>query len=263
LDRPISRQFNFGSGTFLSQEHEAVIWLEDQGYDVEYQTSSDTGGQNGRIGAHRLFAIVGHEEYGTMAEFDRLQTAVANGTSIAFLTGNTLYWQIRYENNDRVIVCYKDRINEDPMGASNPALVSTRFRDAPVNRAENQLVGTMSDGTHSFAPADWVVANANHWVYANTGLANGSRLPGLVFNEWDGLVNNGLTPSGLVVLASSAVPNPFTPGSRHEASIYERGRAFVFAAGSIFFSTHIQSQPAVGQMVTNLLTHAGATAYQP
>ena len=264
LDRPIARHLNSGSGTFLSHQQRAVMWLEDHGYDVEYQTSSDTGGANGRIGAHRLFVIIGHEEYGTMAEFNRLQNAIANGTSLAFLTGNTLYWQIRYENNERVIVGYKDNAAEDPMQSTNPNLVTSTFRNPPVNRPENQLVGVMSDASFITQPADWVVTNADHWVYAETGLSNGTRLPGLVFNEWDGLVSNGLTPSGITVLASSVVPNniPAIP-SRHEATIYERGRVFVFAAGSILFSQHINDQPAVAQMVGNLLGRAGATAYMP
>jgi N,N-dimethylformamidase beta subunit-like protein len=263
LDRPIARQYGNGTGTFLYQEYEAVKWLEDHGYDVEYAASTDIAAQNGRIGAHRLFMIIGHEEYATMAEFDRLLGAIENGTSLAFLTGNTLYWQIRYENNDRVIVCYKDRASEDPMRLINQSLVSTSFRNSPVNRPENQLVGVMSDGSHILAPQDWVVTNANHWVYANTGLANGSHITGLIFTEWDGLVNNGLTPPGIVVLADSEIINSFTPGSRHEATIYERGNTFVFAAGSIFFSQHIRTEPAVGQMVANLLSHARATAYQP
>ena len=264
LDRPFARQYGNGTGTFLYQEHEAVIWLEDHGYDVEYLSSADIGGANGRIGNHRLVMLIGHEEYATMAEFDRLEAALAHGTSIAFLTGNTLYWQIRYENNDRVIVCYKDQVSEDPVGLNNP-LLSTRFRNPPVNRPENQLVGVMSDGAYIDMPADWVVTNANHWVYANTGLVNGSHLPGLIFTEWDGLVNNGLTPQGITVLASSEILNtiPLTPGSRHESTIYERGNTFVFAAGSIFFSLHVRTQPAVGQMVSNLLAKSGATAHQP
>jgi hypothetical protein len=150
------------------------------------------------------------------------------------------------------------------MRLTNPSLVTSTFRNPPVNRPENQLVGVMSDGSFITQPSDWVVTNANHWVYAGTGLSNGSRIPNLVFTEWDALVNNGLTPSGLTVLASSVVPNnvPAIP-SRHESTIYERGNAFVFAAGSIFFSQHIQTQPAVGQMVANLLARAGAGAHEP
>jgi hypothetical protein len=263
LDRPIARQYGNGTGTFLYQEHEAVIWLEDHGYDVEYLSSVDVGGANGRIGAHRLFMLVGHEEYGTMAELDRLEAALARGTSLAFLTGNTLYWQIRYENNDRVIVCYKEAFDEDPMRLINPRLVTRRFRDPSVDRPENKLVGVMSDGSDTAQPADWVVTNSGHWIYGGTGLSNGDRIADLVFTEWDGLVHNGLTPQGITVLASSEVPNDVTPGSRHESTIYERGGAFVFAAGTIFFNQHMRSQPAVGRMVSNLLARAGATAYKP
>ena len=267
LDRPFARQYGNGTGTFLYQEHEAVIWLEDHGYDVEYVSSADIGSENGRIGAHRLFMLVGHEEYATMAEFDRLEAALARGTSLAFLTGNTMYWQIRYENNDRVIVGYKNAFDEDPMRLINPRLVTRRFRDPSVGRPENQLVGVMSDGGDTAQPADWVVTNSGHWVYGGTGLSNGDRIADLVFTEWDGLVQNGLTPPGITVLASSQVPNTpgsnVPPGSRHESTIYERGGAFVFAAGTIFFSQHLRSEPAVGQIVSNLLARAGATAYQP
>ncbi len=261
LDRPIT--LGFGSGKFLYEEAEAVRWLEDRGYDVEYFSSTDIGGSAGRIGNHRLYITIGHDEYATMATLDRLEEALTNGTSLAFLTGNTLVWQVRYEQNNRVMVGYKELAAEDPMRLVNPRLTTALFRDPIVNRPENQITGVMSDGSHNEQPADWIVTNADHWVYANTGLSNGSQIPDLVFYEWDSLVNNGVTPSGLIVLASSVVPNNIRPGSRHEATIYERGGAFVFAAGTIYFNQHMNDQPAVGQIVSNLLARAGATTHQP
>lgn len=261
FDRPIT--LGFGSGKFLYEESEAVSWLEDRGYDVEYLSSTDIGGSAGRIGSRKLYITIGHDEYATMATLDRLEEALTNGTSLAFLTGNTLVWQVRYEQNNRVMVGYKELAAEDPMRLINPRLTSTLFRDPMVNRPENQITGVMSDGSHIEQPADWIVTNADHWVYANTGLTNGSHIPNLVFYEWDSLVNNGATPSGLIVLASSEVPNNVRPGSRHEATIYERGRAFVFAASTIYFNQHMNDQPAVGQIVSNLLARAGATRHQP
>jgi hypothetical protein len=260
MDRPMT--LGFGSGKFLFEEHEGVRWLEDAGYDLEYFSSSDIGGAVNRLGGHRIYVSIAHDEYATMAVIDRLQAALGAGTSLAFLTGNTMPWQIRYEDNERTIVGYKEVANEDPVQSQ---FTTTLFRNPPVNRPENQLVGVMSDGSHvdPGQEADWVVTNANHWVYANTGLSNGSILPGLIFYEWDGLVNNALTPSGLTVLASSVVPNNVIPGSRHESTVYERGQAFVFAAGTIYFNQHLEDQPAVAQMTKNLLARAGATAYQP
>jgi len=134
-----------------------------------------------------------------------------------------------------------------------------------VNRPENGLIGLMSDGSDNaaLAPADWVVTNANHWVYAGTGLSNGSTIPGIIYYEWDGLVNNGATPPGTTVLSSSVVPNNVIQGSRHEATIYERPPAVVFAAGTIYFNQHLRTKPAVAQILKNVLTRAGASAYVP
>jgi len=254
----------FGSGKFLYEEHEGVLWLEDEGYDVEYMASSDIGGAVNRLGTHRIYVSLGHDEYATMAVLDRLQAALASGVSLAFLTGNTMPWQIRYEDNERTIVGYKELAAEDPVRSVTPRLTTTLFRDPIVNRPENSLIGVMSDGSHIDPPgADWVVTNANHWVYANTGLTNGSIIPQLVFYEWDSLVNNGAAPAGITVLASSVVPNNVRPGSRHESTVYERGNAFVFAAGTIYFNQHLRTQPAVAQMTRNLLARAGATTFQP
>jgi hypothetical protein len=259
LDRPIT--LGFGSGKFLYEEHEGVRWLEDSGYDVEYFASSDIGGAVNRLGGHRIYVTLAHDEYGTMSTLDRLEAALASGTSLAFLSGNTLPWQIRYEDNDRTIVGYKDRAAEDPVQGR---LTTTHFRDPIVNRPEHALVGVMSDGSHNELPGgDWVVTAANHWVYGNTGLANGSTIPGLVYYEWDSFVQDNATPAGVTVLASSVVPNNIRPGSRHEATVYERASAFVFAAGTIYFNQHLRTQQVVAQIARNVLTRAGATPYQP
>ena len=260
LDRPIT--LGFGSGKFLFEEHEGVIWLEDAGYDVEYFASSDVGGSVNRLGSHHIYITLAHDEYATMATLDRLQAALAGGTSLAFLTGNTFAWQIRYEDNERTIVGYKDLWPQDPVQGPT---TTGHFRDPLVNRPENGLIGVMSDGSDNatVTPADWVVTNANHWIYTGTGLNNGSRIPGLIYYEWDGLVNNGATPAGITVLASSVVPNNVIQGSRHEATIYERPPAVVFAAGTIYYNQHLRTQPAVAQILKNVLTRAGASAYVP
>jgi hypothetical protein len=262
LDRPIT--VGFGAGKFLFEQHEGVRWLEDAGYDVEYFTSSDIGGAVNRLGNHRIYVSIGHDEYATMAVLDRLQALPGAGTSLAFLTGNTMVYQIRYEDNERTIVGYKDQFASDPMYTTNRRLTSSRFRDPDVvNRPENEVTGVMSDESDTKTPANWIVTNATHWVYANTGLTNGSVLPGLVFYEWDHFVSNAVTPSGVTILASEVVPNDVIPGSQHQATVFERGSAFVFAAGTVYFNQHLEDMPAVAQMTKNLLARAGATAYQP
>jgi hypothetical protein len=122
----------------------------------------------------------------------------------------------------------------------------------------------MSDGSSNDPPgASWIVTNADHWVYAGTGLSNGTAIPDLIFYEWDGFVTNSATPSGITLLASSVVPNNIIPGSRHEASIYERGSAVVFAAGTVYYNQYLRTKSVVAQIMKNVLARAGATAYLP
>lgn len=256
-DRPISPKLGHGAGLFPSQERPLVRWLEARGYDVEYVTNLDIGGPDGRVGAHRIVVAVGHDEYQTLDAMERFAAAVERGTSLAFLTGNTFYWQARYEDDGRTVVCYKDKPTEDPLYGVDDAHVTTAFRRSPVNRPENSLLGVMSSGAAVSTPADWVVENASHWVYEGTGLARGDRLPGVVGFEWDGLVDNGRAPAGLVVLAHTVVDRPERP---HHATIYERGDAFVFAAGSIYFVRELGQAP-LARLFENVLARAGARTY--
>jgi hypothetical protein len=121
----------------------------------------------------------------------------------------------------------------------------------------------MSDGSHNETPADWVVTTANHWVYAGTGLANGSIIPSWIYYEWDTFIGDTFTPAGITVLASAVVPNNIRPGSHHEAAVYERGSAVVFSAGTIHFNQRLRADSGVAQIARNMLTRAGATPYQP
>src|SRR5215217_4199777 len=137
----------YGSATFLYLEHEGVRWLEEEGYDVEYFASTDIGGAVNRTGRHALYISLSHDEYTTMAALDRLEAAVTAGTSLALLTGNTMVWQVRFEDDERTMACYKEYAQEDPMRLINPRLVSGRFRDPPINRPENMITGVLSDGS--------------------------------------------------------------------------------------------------------------------
>jgi hypothetical protein len=232
-----------------------VRWLEARGVDVEYTTDYDTGGPDGRVGNHKLFIAVGHDEYTSIEALDRLKAAVDDGTSLAFLSGDTMYWQVRYEG--RVQICYKDFPQEDPMYGVDNRHVTTRFRDPPVNYPENAVIGIMSWGRAISDRTDWIVQNADHWIYEGTGLQNGDALQGMIGPEWDLVFDNGMTPEGLVVLAHSAVSDSTKPGFVHDASIYERGDAFVFAAGTIDFARGMVDEPRAQTILENVLRKAG------
>jgi len=116
---------------------------------------------------------------------------------------------------------------------------------------------------HRGARKRQALRDARERIAFGTGLGNGSTIPGLIYYEWDSLVDNGATPGGITVLASSVVPNNIRPGSRHEATVYERGPAVVFAAGTIHFNQLLRTDSRVAQIARNVLTRAGAVPYQP
>src|SRR5207248_3172333 len=97
------------------------------------------------------------------------------------------------------------------------------FREPPLNRPEQSLLGGMVD-VNSYCQwgcgFDWVVADASSWVFANTGLRNGDRLPGLVGYEYDQVLSGYPTPLGELILSVSPVIDINRKHSISNATVY-------------------------------------------
>ena len=55
-----------------------------------------------------LVIIPGHSEYWSRKARENFDNFINDGNDAMILSGNTMWWQIRYENNGNVLVCYKD-----------------------------------------------------------------------------------------------------------------------------------------------------------
>jgi hypothetical protein len=238
-----------GAGDFLRRwEYNAVRFLEREGYDVSYTTDVDTH-QRPIAGSasppHRVFLSVGHDEYWSSAMRTHVEAARDAGVHLAFLGANVCFWQIRFEPNargeaDRRIVGYKEAAGDlDPLALDgrpqNDHLITGRWRDLPVSRPEDLLVGVMyaSDPVD----ADIIVDRADHWAFAGTGLHNGDALRGLLGYEVDAL--SGAGPRGIVRLAHSPFADAGARGAIRYAdmTVYQADSdAWVFATGSIQWS---------------------------
>ena len=238
-----------GAGDFLRRwEYNAVRFLEREGYDVSYTTDVDTHqrpiADEGQL-RHQIFLSVGHDEYWSSAMRSHVEAARNRGVHLAFLGADACYWQIRFEPNargdaDRTIVGYKEAAgNLDPLALDgkpeNDRLITGRWRDPPVARPEERLVGVMYAADP--VDADIVVSRAEHWAFAGTGLKDGDALRGLLGYEVDGSYGGG--PPALERLAHSPFAEPGAQGKARYAdmTIYaaESG-ALVFATGSIQWS---------------------------
>ncbi|GJD21711.1 hypothetical protein RIVM261_066670 [Rivularia sp. IAM M-261] len=191
--------YGVGAGEFLTNvqpkrrtynagwEYNMVRWLEKNGYDVTYSTNIDT--HENRLDElsakpalllHKAFLSVGHDEYWSWKMRDNVEAARDAGVSLGFFSANTCYWQIRFEASrisrdlNRVIVGYKEGEALDPFArdrdTNNDYLVTTQWRQKPINRPEDALIGVMYDTFQ--VNADIIVPNtAPQWFLADTQLS--------------------------------------------------------------------------------------------
>jgi hypothetical protein len=119
-------------------------------------------------------------------------------------------------------------------------------------------VGYLSDTPNIYGGYDFVVSNALDPYYANTGLKNGDKLRGLVGYEWDGLLNNGFAPTGLVVLSQSPVqagtvlpplPSGTNPNISNAVRYTAASGAKVFSTGSVQWVWGLDSDNVINPRV--------------
>jgi hypothetical protein len=278
----------------LAWEYNMVRWQESQGYDVSYFTNIDTSINPLQLYSQNVFQVTGHDEYWSMDMMNNVTNARDKGINLAFFSANTAYWQVRFEPSssgqaNRVMTVYKDTSgigisgdSLDPVTVTNPSAATTLFRSPQVNRPENALmgVGYLSDTPNIYSGYDFVVSNALDPYYANTGLKNGDKLRGLVGYEWDGLLNNGFAPPGLVVLSQSPVqagtvlpplPSGTNPNISNAVRYTAASGAKVFSTGSVQWVWGLDSDNVIDprvdiraqQITVNVLKDMGAKPKTP
>jgi hypothetical protein len=265
FDRPYDGP---GYGQFLSWDVNLVRWLEKSGYDVSYTTDVDTHANGSRLLAYRGFLAGAHNEYWSKQMYDAVTAARDAGVNLAFFGANAVYWQVRYEPSaagvaNRVLVCYKDG-SIDP--TSDPALTTINWRDPPVNRPEQTLIGvqyTAEMKNDAYYP--YVVTNSSNWIYAGTGFRDGDSVPGLVGYEGDHMFSTYPGPNAVAGTYTLLSRSPYTNSSNQSdfanSSIYQApSGAWVFGSGTIAWGWGLDDygnrgalDPRIQQTTANLL----------
>jgi PKD repeat protein len=222
FDRPLDNGM-METNRFFGPDMATVQWLEREGYNTSYTDDIQTDQAPSSLLNHKLILISGHSEYWSAATFNNMLAARNAGVSIVSLSGNTAYWQTRYTDNYRTLVCYKTvqgpNTPNDPASLNssgqvgpgdNPSLATTTRRDAGApdgtagappggrigpNIPENQLLGSMYIGDNDSeywgltVPASDGFANyAGSDIWRNSGLSTTAATTignNLVGWEWD------------------------------------------------------------------------------
>jgi hypothetical protein len=225
-----------GGAGWFTYERSFTRWAEANGYRIDVATSQDLEQHPEVLEGPRLVLSVGHDEYWSWGMRDAVDAFVGQGGNAAILSGNTSFWQVRFDAGYRGMTGYKYRADEDPiLGTTDERLLTGCWSDRRIGRPETSTIGlTFSRGGYSkygLGAADasgaYTVHRPDHWVFAGTGLHAGrefGREDVIVAYECDGCafesgpdglpVPTGVdgAPVGLEILATA----PAHLWARHE-----------------------------------------------
>src|SRR5438552_2514597 len=263
-----------GGGQLFEWEVYFVRWLERSGYDVKYSTNVDTHENSARLLESKVFLSVGHDGFWSKPMYDGVQQARDAGVHLGFFGASAVFSQVRFEASpltlaaDRVMVYYKERSMDPVQGPTTTIL----WRDPFLNRPEQQLIGVQFTGEIAYDPMNqppYVVANSSSWVYAGTGLADGTSIPRILGYQMDASMSSFPLPTSVAGTYQILSQSPFTDSGATviaNSSIYQApSGAWVFGAGTTSWAWGLVDDgdgfvdPRIQQTTANLLQRFGAS----
>lgn len=296
-NRPSSDRYYNDTASVFASQYPMLRWLERNGYDVSYLAGVDTD----RYGAallprHKIFLSVGHDEYVSGQQRANIESALHQGVSLGYFSGNETAWKTRWQaaiagppTADRTLVCYKQRTpGQDPSGVwtghwGDPA------GGTPAGKPGNELDGQVFYVLNPKTQTQSITVPASLGslrIWRNTAaarLAPGQSLSlgsSTLGYESDIEPDDNFRPTGLFSVSRTNEVNvwlwdPSTfqynlGNTIHQMSMYRApSGALVFAVGTIQWSwgldaTHdiapSSEDPNMQQATVNLLADMGAQA---
>ncbi len=262
----------FGSGEWLCFEFPMGYWLEQQGYDVSYCSNSDMLTPERGLKC-KAFLSVGHDEYWDIRQYESVVAMRDAGVNLMFFSGNSVCWVSPYRDS------FDGRSNRilfrgGPYGGEYQWATLREKQHGPFPHRgpdEGYLMGARNVDPVN-GGGDWVCTKPDHWLYRNTGMKTGDRIPGLIGWEYHG--DPPADIAGLEIVAEGTALQGGINPQHWTATIYPGPRGnFVFNASTIWWCQGLSSPPGhqlpwshwsrphgpderVRQMTKNLLTRA-------
>ncbi|MEA2581179.1 MAG: hypothetical protein QOE83_2071 [Actinomycetota bacterium] len=174
-----------GGAGWWNWERVITRWAEEQGYALDVATSQDLETHPDVLEGHRMFLCAGHDEYWSWGMRDTLDAFTAAGGNAAILSGNTCYWQVRFEDDGRTMVGYKYGADADPvLGTSDERFLTSAWVDRRIGRSEFSTIGlSFSRGGYARyglgtprSSGGFTVWRPEHWAFEGAELTYGDAL---------------------------------------------------------------------------------------
>jgi hypothetical protein len=210
FDRPYDT--GEGASDFLGDEYPLIRFCEEHGLDVAYVTDVTVDEHPSIVSNHRVLLSLGHDESWSYSERLGLVHAEHRGVNVIFFGAAAVLRHVRLEASplgaDRLEVDYRDS-SEDPLNGHGSAMEVTgnTWSSPPTDWSAEPFVGEVYSGyLEPRLSAPFVVADAHSWVFAGTGLRDGSELPRVVASDIDHVDEYPGMPTNLTVLGHSPIP---------------------------------------------------------
>ena len=282
---------------WTSAEYPMIRFLEANGYNLNYVSGVDVHARGNLLQGKKVFLATGHDEYWSASQRNSVKAARDSGTSLAFFTGNEVFWKTRWADStlgatdraSRTMISYKDTHFQ---GRADPVEWTGTWRDPrfaapPEMEPENSLTGQsfIVNSGSSAITVPWTYKAMRMW--RNTPVASlatgqsATLAPQTLGYEWDEDPDNGFRPAGQFRLSSTTVSGVeiFTDHgtttaigtATHNLTMHKKGNALVFGAGTVQWSWGLDSanpignapNPTMRQATVNLLADMGAQPFAP
>jgi hypothetical protein len=289
-DRPYESET--GAGQFFIREVALVRFLERYGYPAAYTTDASVDAEPAQLAGVRAVIDAGHSEYWSQRQKAAFDAALAHGTSLLFLSSDTLAWRVRYapggpassgagERSQR-IVAYKQYVPLDPRPARATGLFPLGGADLTGSAYNGCITPRLEvPGPPVYRYFGWRPDPALRppWLFAGTGVTAATTIGGIAGYEFD--QRTAASPQGTQLVGASAgascmaetEPSPVS-GTAGETTLYTApSGALVFAAGMMGWLYGLSPvpeaspdvprapDPRIVAMTRNLLARAlGSTA---
>jgi hypothetical protein len=207
FDRPYDT--GDGSSDFLTNEYPLVRLMEKEGLDVTYISDVTLSQYPNLLVHHKVLLSLDHDETWTYSERVAVQNAMERGVNVVYFGAAAMVRHARLQSSplgpDREEVDYRNSY-EDPLnGVGNPMQVTGNTWESPPS--DWSPIGQIGEEYSGYlAPGDYapmVISDASSWVFADTGLQNGSSLPNVIASDFDHVMSGA--PANIQFLAHSPI----------------------------------------------------------
>ncbi len=180
----------------LPKHSEAFLrWIHTQPLsDVGYITDMDMDNYQ-EIKKASLLIIPGHNEYWTVQARRNFDQFINEGKDALILSGNTMWWQVRYEENNTKLVCYRFA-DEDPI--TTPKLKTINWNERQLEYPILNSIGvdfSLAGFGLKHKDKGWdgfKIVNGKSPLLEGVNLKKGDIIP-LPSDEYDGTLVSGFS----------------------------------------------------------------------